>query len=473
MATKGQQNVLSNIVLVILLNLLVKPFWVFYIDRVVQIQNGNTIFGIYGKYLSLAIVLNILLDMGMSNINQLDVAQDSTKMQGGFGKFWNAKLLLAAIYLIVLHIVFWALDSPRSEYGLFLMVVLIQVFSSLAIYLRSSVSGLHLFRYDAWLSVIDKFVVLVVATSLIYGMGRVIPVAVYAGLQAFGFLLVVVMAILLLGVRRRLWKRFSVSETRAALRAGLPFAVLILCMSIYTRFDFFLIERWAQEGARAAGEYMAAYRFIDIIGGVGFLFANILLSVFARNIAVDKSSQPTIDFYTLLFVGGGFILSSFLHYNSAEITDLLYREGVSSTSASLAVLIWSVPAVFLTNIYSSYLTAARDLRFLIIAALVAAVFYLGINISLLPSLGIMLTSYMSSITFWVLAIIFILRCGAKYKVSMSYPLVLIGIALLGLGANYWMHQRLDLMTTVVANVLMGALLASSVYVRLYKKSELG
>ncbi len=463
MASSRQHIVLGNIVLVIVLNLLVKPFWVFFIDRVIQVQNGNSLFGIYGKYLSLSIVMNILLDMGLSSHNQLSVAADGESVERDFGKFWNAKLVLAVLYLGVLHFMFWLLGSPAEEYRLFLMVALIQIFTSLALYIRSSVSGLHLFRYDAWLSVIDKFFVLLVATSIIYGMGQSIHVADYAALQALGFFMVVAVGVTLLGVRRALITRFSLTDFKQAIRSGLPFAFLIFCMSLYTRFDFFLIERYAAAGAAAAGEYMAAYRFIDIIGGVGFLFSSILLSVFARNIAQKHSSKETIDFYFLLFVGLGFVISSFVYSYALPITDLLYREGISSTSASLAILIWSVPAMFATNIFSTYLTAARDLMTLIYISLGAAVLYLVLNIALLPSQGILLTSTLSVITFWVLSILLGLRAYLAYGITLSFWPQIIITALVSLVTNLLLSETVSWPAAAAVNVLIATVFLFWVY----------
>ncbi len=463
---KSQGNVFYNIVLVIVLNLLVKPFWIFYIDRVVQVQNGNTVFGIYGKYLSLSIVLNILLDMGISNHNQLTVAQNINSASTDFTKFWNTKLLLAGIYLLVMHGIFFMLGSPSSEYPLFLMVSLIQVGTSLAIYVRSSVSGLHLFRYDAWLSVVDKFFVLVVATSIIYGMSHKLTVTYFAALQALGFFIVVVLGLVILGLHKSVFRRFSVAQLKQALYQGFPFAILIFSMGLYTRFDFFLIERYATRGAQAAGEYMAAYRFIDMIGGVGFLLANILLPVFARNLYKNKSSQSQIDFYTLLFMGGGFILASFIHYYSQEICTFLYKEGIDSTSQILSILIWSVPAMFLTNIFSSYLTAAKDLRTLILLAGFAALLYVGINISLLPTLGTKLTSSLSVITFWLLAICFVLRAMYKYHVRLQYILPIILVSVLSVGINSSLHTYLPIQYAIVANSAVGLIYMTVVYMRL-------
>ncbi len=243
-----QKQVFSNIVLVVFLNLIVKPFWVFFIDRTVQVQNGNALYGIYGKYLSLSIVFGILLDLGLSSINQIMVAREEKTAGRDFASFWNTKLLLALAYLVLMHLIYLLIGSPREEYGIFLTVCLIQVFTSLSLFVRSSVSGLHLFRYDAWLSVVDKIFVLVVATTVIYGMGMHMDIVSYASIQAVGFFIVVALGIALLGAHRSILQRVDMRAVVFALRLGAPYALIIFCMGLYSRFYFFIIYRWSPGG---------------------------------------------------------------------------------------------------------------------------------------------------------------------------------------------------------------------------------
>ncbi len=449
MVKNNQNKVFSNIVLVIFLNLIVKPFWVFFIDRVVQVQNGNATYGLYGKYLSLSIVFSILLDLGLSSYNQIQVAKNVDKVKSDFAQYWNAKILLSLLYLVIMHLLFWLIGSPVDEYGIFLTVCFIQVFTSLALYVRSSVSGMHLFRYDAWLSVVDKFFVLVVATTMIYGLHQKIEITTYASLQALGFFLVVALGVAVLGTRKLLFSRFDWLAIRRALSKSAPYAVVIFSMSIYSRFDFFLLERYASKGAQSAGEYMAAYRFVDIITSIGFLFANILLSVFARNIAQKKNSTKTINFYVVLFVGVGFLLASFLHFYSFEVCDMLYEEGVISSSRSLSILVWSIPAIFITNIFSAYITAAQDIRMLIIISVSTAILYLILTIILIPIWGIMATTWASTLTYWMLALVYVFYCFRKFGVvSNKWPLMIL-VSATSLLMFYMLSEKVDLIWAAV------------------------
>lgn len=60
----------------LLLNLLVKPLWIFVIDRNVQLTVGHEDYGLYGALVSISIIFNILLDLGITNYNNKTLAAE-------------------------------------------------------------------------------------------------------------------------------------------------------------------------------------------------------------------------------------------------------------------------------------------------------------------------------------------------------------------------------------------------------------
>ena len=70
-----QRSFLLNFGLVLVLNLLVKPFYILGIDAGVQRAVGSAAYGTYAALLSLGFLLNIVLDLGMTNQNTRHIAQ--------------------------------------------------------------------------------------------------------------------------------------------------------------------------------------------------------------------------------------------------------------------------------------------------------------------------------------------------------------------------------------------------------------
>src|SRR5690242_1120489 len=59
-----RRTFLINLALVLVLNLLVKPFYILGIDAEVQVRVGTSAYGTYYALLSLSFLLNMLLDLG-------------------------------------------------------------------------------------------------------------------------------------------------------------------------------------------------------------------------------------------------------------------------------------------------------------------------------------------------------------------------------------------------------------------------
>ena len=96
-----KRKFVTNLALVIFLNLLVKPFWIFGIDRTVQNVVGADIYGFYFSMFSFSLLLNILLDMGITNYNNRNIARDPGKLPEAFSSIVGLKFLLAVFYAFV------------------------------------------------------------------------------------------------------------------------------------------------------------------------------------------------------------------------------------------------------------------------------------------------------------------------------------------------------------------------------------
>ena len=98
-----QRTFLTNLALVLVLNLLVKPFYILGIDAGVQQAVGAEVYGGYAALLSLSFLLNIVLDLGLTNYNTRHIAQHTQlmgKYVGGVAAV-RGGLMLAYIALTV------------------------------------------------------------------------------------------------------------------------------------------------------------------------------------------------------------------------------------------------------------------------------------------------------------------------------------------------------------------------------------
>src|ERR1035438_9431989 len=92
---------LKNIALVLFLNLLIKPFWILGIDRSVQNHVGVADYGFYYSIFSFSFLLNILLDFGITNFNNKNIAQNNHLLRKHLSSIIVLKLILGGIYLVL------------------------------------------------------------------------------------------------------------------------------------------------------------------------------------------------------------------------------------------------------------------------------------------------------------------------------------------------------------------------------------
>ena len=136
-----QKKFISNLVLMVLLNLLIKPISIFGIDAAVQNRVGAEEYGVYFSLLNFSFLFNILLDFGINNFTTKSVAQYPNAAIKYFGKVFTFRLLLFVVYAVVSYTIAFLLNWGTRELFLLSLVISLQLHKLLS---RSSQSFLPL-----------------------------------------------------------------------------------------------------------------------------------------------------------------------------------------------------------------------------------------------------------------------------------------------------------------------------------------
>ena len=151
-----KKHFISNLALLILLNLLIKPFWFFGIEVGVQNRVGEEVYGFYFSLFSFAFILNMLLDLGINNYNNRAISRDHSLLKGHLAAIIPLKFVLFLVYAGVVLLTGKILGYTAEQFALLWMLVLNQFLASFILYFRSNISGLQYFRTDSLLSVMDR-----------------------------------------------------------------------------------------------------------------------------------------------------------------------------------------------------------------------------------------------------------------------------------------------------------------------------
>ena len=145
-----------NLAFLLLLNILIKPFWIFGIDRTVQNSVGTGVYGTYFVLFNLSVILNILLDIGITNFNNRTIAQNPNVLVKYVPNILGLKIILSLFYSIICLVAALLLHFDAHRFSILGILVFNQVLASFILYLRSNISGLQMFMTDSVISVLDR-----------------------------------------------------------------------------------------------------------------------------------------------------------------------------------------------------------------------------------------------------------------------------------------------------------------------------
>jgi len=131
-----KRKFLTNLLLLIFLNLLVKPFWVFGIDRKVQNIVGAEEYGFYFSLFSFSVLINILLDAGISNLNNRSVARNPAIQPLYFTKIVPLKFILAIVYSLAAVVTGLFIGYSGEQIKMLTVLIFNQFLLSFILYLR-------------------------------------------------------------------------------------------------------------------------------------------------------------------------------------------------------------------------------------------------------------------------------------------------------------------------------------------------
>lgn len=290
-----KRELIINVTFLILANLLIKPYYIFFVERKIQNQVGTAAWGAYFTLFSLSMLPQIILDLGLTSyINQrLSGHRDQLHM------IWKdtawVKPILALIFAVIFLLICYVGGYFLTYRTWILWITLNQVLISMILFLRAYISGLGHYRLDSAFSVADKFL-FILLFSLWAWTGTITSIDTFLWIQTVSLGVPLILGTAWLLMRTGIsFKRLDFGQTLNILKQSLPFAGIFVLMVLYCRMEPVWIGWLRPDGAYQAGIYAAGYRLLDAANMMGFLFAGILLPMFSHTISLgDKNEYQSV-----------------------------------------------------------------------------------------------------------------------------------------------------------------------------------
>ncbi|MBI4944763.1 MAG: oligosaccharide flippase family protein [Bacteroidetes bacterium] len=423
-----QKKFVKNLAFLLFLNLLIKPFHVLIIDlnwqKTVHAEN----FGLYFALFNFSFVLNIILDFGITNFNNINIAQNNHLLTKHFSSLVILKLLLALVYITLAFVIGLVIQYDFRLMKLMLLLGFNQFLISFIAYLRSNIAGLLLFWVDSIVSVLDRVILITISCFLLWGhvLDRNPDIMDYVYAQTVAYSITAIIAFFIV-LSKTQFAKFKLSRAFAMMifKKSFPFAVLGMLMACYNRLDTVMVERMLPNGAEQAGIYAQGFRLLDAANMLSVLFAGILLPIFARMLKFKESIEPLLKTAFILLITPGIVVAVGCWFYSAELMDLLYgKEHLEQASIIFPILMTCFVATSTTYIFGTLLTANGNLRELNLMAASGILINITMNLFLIPRYEATGSAVSSLTTQFFTAFIQVLIAQSVFKFRINYRLIL-------------------------------------------------
>lgn len=431
---------LSNLLLIILLNLLVKPIAIFGIDAAVQNRVGAEEYGLFFSLLNFTFLFNILLDLGINNFTTKNVAQFPEIVPKYFGKVMTIRFLLFIVYTVFSLTLGLVIGYDERAFSMLGFLILNQFFITLIAYIRSHFSGLLFFKTDAFISVLDRILLIIFCGMLLFGPWKADNfqiewfVWILTGCYGITFLIALLLLFQKIGIPKiKFQKQFS----WAIMRQSLPFALLILLMMIYTRTDSVMIERLHENGEYESGVYAQGFRLLDAFFMFGMIFTNLLFPLFSKMLKQKEEVSKLLQTSSKMLIWGAIALAILCFWNGEFILKLIYSSAIEDSILPFQLLMFTFIGMCITLIYGTFLTANGNLKFLNAISAIGLVVNIVLNLFLIPEFGAVGAAFATLITQLMVGIIqwFYVRQLVQQPLAFrkALELILFTGCLMGLG----------------------------------------
>jgi O-antigen/teichoic acid export membrane protein len=371
-----------------------------------------------------------------------------------------AKALLSGVYFSIVLIFSFVFQYGSRAIYLVCLLAVVQILNSFLLYLRSNVSAFHHFKTDSLLSVLDKILMIIICSFLLFSPvfknAFKIEWFIYAQISAYLVAVLIALYLIITRYSKIAFKHFSMTEVLVVCKKSMPYAVLILLMGIYMRSDVLMLERMA--GAVENGIYSLAYRILDASNMIAFLFAGILLPMFSRMLSQKLDVENLVATTANIMLSASLALVAFSVIYAPDILSLLYHDDADDHLITIfSFVIGSFPAFCIMYIYSTLLTANGNIRLLIKIALFGSVFSIVLNLFMIHSFKAAGAAVTCFAVEWTLAFIYIYYCIQQFKLAVNLKRVLkfVLVFLIVWMLNELMHYfNMPLMLAIPINMLV-------------------
>ncbi len=400
-------------------NVVVKPLWFFFMTVMCARTLGASGYGIMTTAISLGGLGSLLTDLGTSRFSVREVSRDRSQASTYFSNFLALRLGLSLA-------AFGATMAWGSAIGYsgstFIALVFASIYSlmlSLTDYSRSFFQSFQRLDLDGLSIVLEKLLVVGIGAAVLM---RSQDVAWTLAGMALGMTMTAWLSMYWVSHKFAHFQRSIITWAfvRQKLFLALPLGLTGTFAAIYYRTDTVMIAAYL--GDIPAGQYGLAFRVMDALN---LLPVIVSFSVLFPRLSHAWHAGLGFEFRRLILIGlaglalSSLLLAALLATFAADIVPALTADpSYDPAISALRILAWTYPFNCLHSLLSVTLVAVDELRYLAWATFLSVVLNIGLNVYLIPGMGIDGAAYTTMLSAAFLLVAYGWRC-VKYIYSST------------------------------------------------------
>ncbi len=418
---------------------------------------GDTVFGQWSTILAVVQIAAYVADFGLEQVVVRQAATDSEHEAEWLGALVALRVVLGVpVFLVALVVL--AIIATDHEMLVASTIVIAMSIVATPMFLRP-VFQLRT-RNDVPVAAMTVQSVLWTAGAAALfaagvGADLVAVAALFAATTVIGALVVLIAGLRI--IRPQL--RHVRPQMREVLRVGVPIGIAGLLVTAYAKIDQVLV--FVIVGARAAGLYGAAYRFLD---QAQFLPTSVMTTLFplmARAYTADREQmyrliQVSIE---VLLIGSLPVLA-FMIGAGPEVMSFIFGESFAPAGTALAILMGSFVVISVGYVAGSLVLVVDEQRRFLRYAVVGLIVNLALNLTLLPRFHYVAAAWATLITDIIvtgLTVVLVRRRLAFVPQTGRLMRALAASAVIGVGVALARHDVVVWLLAIIAALVYAGL----------------
>lgn len=425
-------------------------------------------FGILSFALAFTGIFGLFSDMGLSSLSIREMARSKDLAKKYTSNIAVIKVILFFISFSLIVLVINLLNYSEESIEVVYIIGLSVAINSLSNIFNSLFQALERMEY---ISIGRIFNIVLIFIGTLFSIHQNYSIIAFAWVYFLSSLIVLVYLFAIC-----YWKffipspEFDIIFWRNTIKQSWPFFLSAIVDLIAFKIDIIMLS--AMKGNTVVGYYSAAYKILEALLFIPGVFSASIYPI-TSNFFVSSSEQLKIIFqksvqYLLIIslpiaVGTTLLADKIIH--------LLYKGDFVQSTLALQILIWTIPAIFLSYTFGTMLASMNKQILSFKINLFGMFLNIGLNLLLIPKysfVGAAAATVLTSLSAFVCSYYFLSKFIFRFQFQAFVTKLITASSMMGIFIYYCIDQDLSLI--IVSSVVIYTIILIAVNV--FSKEDL-